>query len=200
MTVERDPDVTYRRPWTDDVVNADGATTVTTKRICNACDRAIGDGTPEEIAWAMEHGGWPDVREECPYCTPAPLLGLLDEAATWCQDASWGDGGEVPHFSLSWDGRRSRWVARARSFYDGGGEGTGRAPAAAVHAMLEAVRRHPEIQREAERQGAILALAGYLRCTSAEAERRLGEVVQTLPDGRSIEYRGITFVPAGDPA
>lgn len=53
------------RPWTPDVTNDEGVTTVLMKRACNGCHRLIGDVTYEEIDAAIEGRPLPDVRAEC---------------------------------------------------------------------------------------------------------------------------------------
>lgn len=68
-----EPGVRYRRPWTEPHRDpATGKTSVTTKRVCNGCQRLIGDGTVEEVDHVMAGGDWPDARAECPWCTPEP--------------------------------------------------------------------------------------------------------------------------------
>lgn len=69
--VEPEAGVRYRRPWTPPRRDPEtGKTSLTTKRVCNGCQRLIGDGTVEEVDHVMAGGDWPDVRGECPWCTP----------------------------------------------------------------------------------------------------------------------------------
>ncbi|MEV6833534.1 hypothetical protein AB0N17_03220 [Streptomyces sp. NPDC051133] len=58
------------RPNTPDRVNADGSTTITTKRACNGCGQLLGDITAQEVALAIAGAPLPDVRRECPACAP----------------------------------------------------------------------------------------------------------------------------------
>lgn len=80
------------RPWTPDVVNPEtGARTIKVKRACNGCGTVIGDVSPFEMEVVMAGFELPDVRGECPTCTPdgVPLL-----AAGWCWCADvWLIGG-----------------------------------------------------------------------------------------------------------
>lgn len=69
---QREPGVTYRRSWTDDVALDGGGRSFTVKRACNGCHRLIGDVSQEEIAGAIAGLPAPDVRIDCPYCTPEP--------------------------------------------------------------------------------------------------------------------------------
>lgn len=64
-------------PWTDDVVNDDGSTTVKVKRACNGCGQLLGDLTDEEVEAAVDGRPLPDVRGECPRCsgTAQPVAG-----------------------------------------------------------------------------------------------------------------------------
>jgi len=41
------------------------------KRCCNGCGESIGDVTDEEIECATGGYPLPDVRQECPRCSPA---------------------------------------------------------------------------------------------------------------------------------
>ncbi|TXS16060.1 hypothetical protein EAO71_35125 [Streptomyces sp. ms191] len=58
------------RPDTPPRRNDGGTTTRRVKRACNACGYTLGDATDMEIAAAMEGRALPDVRDECPTCTP----------------------------------------------------------------------------------------------------------------------------------
>lgn len=64
MTRTRTPDV--RRP--------DGTPTVCMKRYCNGCGLCLGDATGDEINAARNGRRLPDVRTECPTCTPDTTL------------------------------------------------------------------------------------------------------------------------------
>jgi len=54
------------------VVRDDGTTSTryTTQRVCNGCDEPIGDVTEDEVLAAVYGQPLPDVRGECPRCTP----------------------------------------------------------------------------------------------------------------------------------
>lgn len=56
------------RPFTPDRTNADGSTTITTKRACNGCGQTLGDATDAEMGRAITGLPLPDVRGECPTC------------------------------------------------------------------------------------------------------------------------------------
>lgn len=58
------------RPSTPDVINSDGSTTITVKRCCNGCGNELGDATQAEITASVEGRPLPDVRGECPACSP----------------------------------------------------------------------------------------------------------------------------------
>lgn len=58
------------RPSTPDRKNPDGSTTVTVQRCCNGCGNPIGDVTDAEIDGSIAGLRLPDVRDECPTCTP----------------------------------------------------------------------------------------------------------------------------------
>lgn len=53
------------RPWTPDVHDLDGRTTVTVKRSCNGCGRSLGDASAAELLGAVAGLALPDVRREC---------------------------------------------------------------------------------------------------------------------------------------
>lgn len=65
--------MTNTRTNTPDRTNADGSTTVTTKRACNGCGTLIGDVTDTEIEAAVYGDDLPDVRNECPVCLTEKL-------------------------------------------------------------------------------------------------------------------------------
>ena len=46
------------------------ATRHTVQRCCNGCEQPIGDATQDELAAAVSGEPLPDVRSECPRCTP----------------------------------------------------------------------------------------------------------------------------------
>lgn len=59
------------RSSTPDVKNPDGSTSMTVQRCCNGCGEEIGDVTDWEMSCAVAGRLLPDVRGECPTCTPA---------------------------------------------------------------------------------------------------------------------------------
>lgn len=48
-----------------------GGITVTVKRACNGCGHTLGDATDAEIEACIAGLPMPDVRDQCPTCTPA---------------------------------------------------------------------------------------------------------------------------------
>lgn len=58
------------RPSTPSRKNPNGSTTITMKRCCNGCGNPIGDVTDAEIDASIAGLRLPDVRDECPTCTP----------------------------------------------------------------------------------------------------------------------------------
>lgn len=58
------------RRRTPDVRNPDGMVTVTIQRCCNGCGEPLGDATMTEIELATDGKPLPDVRLECPRCSP----------------------------------------------------------------------------------------------------------------------------------
>lgn len=46
------------------------STTLTVQRVCNGCHRGIGDVTDDEIERCIAGLPLPDVRHECPWCSP----------------------------------------------------------------------------------------------------------------------------------
>lgn len=63
------------RTRTPDRINPDGSTTCTTQRVCNGCAAKLGDVTDVEMSAALHGRPLPDVRGECPRCSPEPVLG-----------------------------------------------------------------------------------------------------------------------------
>lgn len=59
-----------RRPWTPDETGPDGWQSAILKRACNGCDALIGDVTETELDAIVDGLPLPDVRDECPVCTP----------------------------------------------------------------------------------------------------------------------------------
>lgn len=59
------------RPRTPDI-RIGTSTRSTVQRCCNGCSRLLGDVTPNEIHATLDTGMPPDVRAECPTCTPNP--------------------------------------------------------------------------------------------------------------------------------
>lgn len=59
------------RPDTQPRRNDAGTTTRRVKRACNGCGNTLGDATDAELDAAMAGRELPDVRGECPSCTPA---------------------------------------------------------------------------------------------------------------------------------
>jgi hypothetical protein len=60
-------DIVHRslpRPWTADVVNADGSRTIKVKRACDGCGHDVGDVTPLEMQYAMTTLDMPSVVDE----------------------------------------------------------------------------------------------------------------------------------------
>lgn len=64
------PDAPPPRPRTPDVRNPDGTTTVRVARHCNGCGESIGDADDADMNAAICAYPLPDVRGECPRCTP----------------------------------------------------------------------------------------------------------------------------------
>ncbi|MEU6340279.1 DUF4326 domain-containing protein [Streptomyces sp. NPDC046977] len=59
------------RPNTPDEKHPEGGTRITMKRCCNGCGERIGDVTDWEMLLAVHYAApLPDVRDECPTCTP----------------------------------------------------------------------------------------------------------------------------------
>lgn len=58
------------RPTTDTRGLATGGRRVRVQRACNGCGTYIGDATDAEIDACVNGGRLPDVRNECPTCTP----------------------------------------------------------------------------------------------------------------------------------
>lgn len=58
------------RPVTPDVVLPDGSRRITMQRACNGCGTRIGDVSDVEMECGMNAFPLPDVRGECPTCTP----------------------------------------------------------------------------------------------------------------------------------
>lgn len=58
------------RPWTPDETLPSGSRRIHVRRACNGCGALIGDITEAELDAAVEGGALPDVRGECPVCTP----------------------------------------------------------------------------------------------------------------------------------
>jgi hypothetical protein len=62
--------MTTARTNTPDRFNEDGSRTITTKRACNGCGTLLGDVTRGEMNAAIAGRPMPDVRRECPTCSP----------------------------------------------------------------------------------------------------------------------------------
>lgn len=58
-----------RRSWTPDE-RTDTGVRIHVKRNCNGCGALLGDVTDDEVSAAMAGRRLPDVRAECPICTP----------------------------------------------------------------------------------------------------------------------------------
>ncbi|MFJ5217198.1 DUF4326 domain-containing protein [Streptomyces sp. NPDC088354] len=67
-------EVANPRPTTPDEPHPEGGTRFTVKRCCNGCGEVLGDVTAWEMHLAVH---WsvplPDVRDECPTCTPVAV-------------------------------------------------------------------------------------------------------------------------------
>ncbi|MFI2434652.1 hypothetical protein [Streptomyces sp. NPDC018693] len=58
------------RPDSPDRDLSAGGRRIRVKRACNGCARYIGDATDAEIEACVTGRPLPDVRHECPHCTP----------------------------------------------------------------------------------------------------------------------------------
>lgn len=97
---------------------------------------------------------------------------LLGALSTWVDQASIGDNGERPYFSLnrtSGDG----WDASAFSFYDGCATAEAADPLQALQACLKHLLEAPNREREAQRDTAVRAVAFALRVSHDEARQRM---------------------------
>lgn len=58
------------RPVTPDAPAEGGGTVITMQRCCNGCGLQLGDATAVEVSAAADGWPLPDVRGECPTCSP----------------------------------------------------------------------------------------------------------------------------------
>jgi hypothetical protein len=61
--------ISRERTWTPELLIPNGRR-ITAKRTCNGCARPLGDVLNQEIEMAIAGCALPDVRHECPTCTP----------------------------------------------------------------------------------------------------------------------------------
>lgn len=61
---------TPMRPFTPPQTHPDGTRTIRVHRCCNGCGTDLGDATDLELSACIAGHPMPDVRSECPTCTP----------------------------------------------------------------------------------------------------------------------------------